>query len=129
MDRLEELSGEPGAGAAAQRVEQEEALQTLAAVGHAAQAVDDRLQHRLADGVEAAGVVVGGVLVARLELLGVVEVTVLAGPHLVCRHQPVRITGKNQCPVYEKTVLKKTPFLTNNLSLSVYVFETQEYQL
>lgn len=88
MDRLEELGGEPGAGAAAQRVEQEEALQTLAAVSHAAQTVDDRLQHRLADGVEAAGVVVGGVLVARQELLGVVEVTVLAGPHLVCRHQP-----------------------------------------
>lgn len=96
MDRLEELGGEPGAGATAQRVEQEEALKTLAAVGHAAQAVDDRLQHRLADGVEAAGVVVGGVLVARQELLGVVEVTVLAGPHLVCRHQPTSQKYRNK---------------------------------
>lgn len=101
MDRLQELGREPGAGAASQRVEEEEALQTLAAVRHAAQSVDDRIQHRLADGVEAAGVVVGGVLVARQQLLGVVEVPVLAGPHLVCPGTTVSIT--------QKGIKRKTP--------------------
>ena len=52
-------------------------------VGELADAVEHEVDDLLADGVVAAGVVVGSVLLAGDELLGVVQLAVRAGAHLV----------------------------------------------
>ena len=80
---LHQQGGEAGAGATTEGVEDEEALQTRALVSQLADAVQNQVHDFLADGVVTAGVVVGGVLFARDELLGVEELSVLAGPNLV----------------------------------------------
>ena len=82
-EALEEEGAEAGAGAAADGVEDEEALEAGAVVGELADAVEDEVDDLLADGVVAAGVVVGGVLLAGDELLRVVELAVGAGADLV----------------------------------------------
>jgi hypothetical protein len=64
-------------------VEDQEALETSAVVGQLADAVEHEVDNLLADGVVAARVVVGGVLLARDELLGVEQLAVGAGAHLV----------------------------------------------
>ncbi|KAK3931186.1 LOW QUALITY PROTEIN: 30S ribosomal protein S2, partial [Frankliniella fusca] len=73
---LHEQGGEAGAGAAAERVEEQEALQARALVGQLADAVEHQVHDLLADGVVAAGVVVGRVLLARDELLRVEQLAV-----------------------------------------------------
>merc|ERR1719504_23213 len=80
---LEEEGAQAGAGAATNRVEEEEALQAGAVVRELADAVEHQVDDLLADGVVAASVVVGGVLLARDELLGVVELAVGARADLV----------------------------------------------
>mmetsp|Transcript_44423 Transcript_44423/g.143308 ORF Transcript_44423/g.143308 Transcript_44423/m.143308 type:complete len:201 (+) Transcript_44423:1042-1644(+) len=80
---LEQEGAQAGAGAAADGVEGEEALQAGAVVGELADAVEDEVDDLLADRVVAACVVVGGVLLARDELLGVVELAVRARADLV----------------------------------------------
>merc|ERR1719281_223399 len=72
-----------GAGAAADGVEGEEALEAGAVVGELADVVEDKVDDLLADGVVAARVVVGRVLLARDELLRVVQLAVGARAHLV----------------------------------------------
>ncbi len=51
--------------------------------GNTADAVDDVVHHLLSDGVVAAGIVVGGILLAADEELGVEELAVAAGADLV----------------------------------------------
>ena len=58
-------------------------LEARAVVGELADAVKHQVDNLLADGVVAASVVVGSVLLARDELLGVVELAVGARAHLV----------------------------------------------
>ena len=82
-EALEEQGAEAGAGAAADGVEEEEALEAGAVVGELADAVEDQVDDLLADGVVATGVVVGGVLLAGDELLRVVELAVGARADLV----------------------------------------------
>ena len=82
-ETLHQERGEAGAGATAERVEDEEALETSALIGQLADAVQHEVDDLLADGVVAASVVVGGVLLAGDELLGVEELTVGARAHLV----------------------------------------------
>mmetsp|Transcript_27180 Transcript_27180/g.50333 ORF Transcript_27180/g.50333 Transcript_27180/m.50333 type:complete len:267 (+) Transcript_27180:933-1733(+) len=82
-ETVEEEGAEAGACAAAEGVEDHEALETRAVVGELADAVEDEVNDLLADGVVATGVVVGGVLLARDELLRVVQVAVRAGADLV----------------------------------------------
>jgi hypothetical protein len=65
-------------------VEDEEALQTGALVSQLADSVQDQVDDFLADGVVAASVVVGGVLLARDQLLGVEQLAVGAGADLIC---------------------------------------------
>ena len=74
-----------GAGATADGVEEEEALEAGAVVRELADAVEHEVDNLLADRVVATRVVVGGVLLARDELLGVVELAVRARADLVCR--------------------------------------------
>lgn len=64
-------------------MEDEEALETRAVVGEVADAVEDRVNEVLANGVVTTGVVVGSVLLARDEGLGVEERLVGAGADLV----------------------------------------------
>ena len=74
---------EAGSGAAAERVENEKTLQAGALVGQFADAVQHQVDNLLADGVVAASVIVGRVLLARDQLLGVEQAAVGAGAHLV----------------------------------------------
>jgi len=80
---LHEKRGEARASAATERVEDQEALEARALIGELADAVQDEVHDLLADGVVAARVVVGRVLLARDELLRVEELTVGARAHLV----------------------------------------------
>merc|ERR1719214_323682 len=82
-EALEEERAEAGAGATADGVEEQEALEAGAVVGELADAVEDEVDDLLADGVVATRVVVGGVLLAGDELLRVVELAVGAGADLV----------------------------------------------
>ena len=80
---LHEQRGEAGAGAAAERVKDEEALQARALIGQLANLVHALVDDLLADCVVAARVVVGRVLFAADELLGMKEVAVRTGAYLV----------------------------------------------
>jgi len=74
---------EARAGAATERVEDKESLETGALVSQLADAVQDQVDDFLADGVVATGVVVGGVLLASDQLLGVEQLTVCSGADLI----------------------------------------------
>ena len=74
---------EARAGSAAEGVEDEEALQTGAVVGDAANLVQDLVNELLADRVVAAGIVVRGILLAGDHVLGVEQRAVGAGADLV----------------------------------------------
>ena len=72
-----------GAGAAAEAVKDEETLEAGAEIGHLANAVESEVNDLLADGVVTAGVVVGGILLARDKLFRMEELAVGSGPDLV----------------------------------------------
>ena len=80
---LEEKRAQAGARAAAGGVEDHEALKARAVVRELAHAVEHEVDDLLADGVVATRVVVRRVLLAGDDLLGVVELAVRAGAHLV----------------------------------------------
>ena len=80
---LEEEGPEAGARATSEGVEDQEALEAGAVVCELADAVEDEVDDLLADRVVPAGVVVGGVLLAGDQLLGVVELAVGACADLV----------------------------------------------
>jgi len=82
-EAFHEEGGESGAGAAAERVENEESLQAGAHVGQLADAVEDHVHDLLADGVVAARVVVGRVLLARDQLLRVEQLPVRSSAHFI----------------------------------------------
>merc|ERR1719491_949568 len=71
------------AGATTNDVEHEEALEAGAVVRQLANAVEDQVDDLLADGVVAAGVVVGRILLAGDQLLWVVQLAVGAGADLI----------------------------------------------
>merc|ERR1712018_226074 len=80
---LHEQGGEARAGATAEGVEDEESLQTCALVSQFPDSVQDQVHDLLADGVVTTSVVVGGILLAGDQLLGVEQLTVCAGADLV----------------------------------------------
>ena len=80
---LEEEGSETGAGASTDGVEDHEALETGTLVSKLTQTVKSKIDNLLADGVVATSVVIGCVLLARDQLLWVVELTVGAGADLV----------------------------------------------
>lgn len=55
----------------------------MAVVGHASDSVDNVLHHLLADGVVAAGIVVGSIFLAADQQLGVEELPVVASADLI----------------------------------------------
>lgn len=82
-ETLHEESTKTRAGTATEGVEDEEALETNAVVGDAADLVEDALDELLADGVVATGVVVGSILLAGDHHLRVEEVAVGTGADLI----------------------------------------------
>ena len=64
-------------------MENQESLKSGALVSQLPDPVQDQIHDLLSDGVMAPGVVVGGIFLASDELLGVEELPVDAGPHLV----------------------------------------------
>jgi len=82
-ESLHQQGGEPGPGAAAEGVEDEEALESSALVSQLPDAVKDQVNDLLADGVVTSGVVVGGIFLAGDELFWVEQLAVCAGPHLI----------------------------------------------
>ena len=65
-------------------MEDEETLQTGTLIGELADPVQDQVDDLLTDGVVATGVVVGSIFLAGNKLLGVEELSVGAGPNLIC---------------------------------------------
>jgi NTP pyrophosphatase (non-canonical NTP hydrolase) len=80
---LKEKRSETGSGTSTDSVEAQEALEASAVVRKLAEAVEDEVHDLLTDGVVAARLVGGGILLARNDLLRVVELAVGAGADLV----------------------------------------------
>jgi hypothetical protein len=80
---LHQQGTETGTGSSAEGVEDEEALQTRAVVGNAADLIQDLVDELLSDGVVATGVVIGRILLAGDHVLGVEQGAVGAGADLV----------------------------------------------
>jgi len=80
---LEEKRAETRASSSTSGVEDHEALETSAIVSKLADAVEDKVDDFLADGVMTAGVVVGSIFLARDNLLRVVELSVGASADLI----------------------------------------------
>mmetsp|Transcript_3944 Transcript_3944/g.8793 ORF Transcript_3944/g.8793 Transcript_3944/m.8793 type:complete len:174 (+) Transcript_3944:1031-1552(+) len=64
-------------------MEDKESLETGAVVGQFTDPVEDKVHDFLPDGVVTAGVVVGGIFLSADDLLGVVQLAVGSGAHLV----------------------------------------------
>ena len=82
-EALHEQRGESRASATSKGVEDEESLESCALVSQLADPVQDQVDNLLANGVVAAGIVVGGVFLSSDELLRVEELPVGAGTHLI----------------------------------------------
>ena len=82
-EALHQQRRESRPGAAAEAVEDEEALEPGALVGQLADTIQDEVDDLLADGVVAAGVVVGRILLAGDELLRVEQLPVCTSTNLV----------------------------------------------
>ena len=80
---LQKEGAKAGTGTTANGVEDKEALETSAVVSKLADAVEHEVDDLLADGVVATSVVVGGILLAGDQLLGVVQLAVSASAHLI----------------------------------------------
>ena len=83
-ETLHQEGGESGAGTTAERVEEEETLETGALIGELTDAVEDEVDDFLANGVVASGVVVGSIFLAGDELFGVEQLPVGASAGLIC---------------------------------------------
>jgi len=80
---LEEERSKTGAGTTTDGVVDEEALETSALIGELSDTVEAEVNDLLTDGVVTTGEVVGGVLLAGDELLGVEQLSVGAGTDLI----------------------------------------------
>jgi len=82
-ESLQKEGAKAGASSTTSGVEDHEALEASAVVSQLADSVKDKVNHLLANGVVTTGVVVGSILLAGHELLGVVELSVGTGADLV----------------------------------------------
>jgi len=82
-ETLKKERTETGSGTSSEGMEDHESLKTGTLVSELADAVEDKVDDLLSDGVVTTGVVVGGILLSRDELLGVEEVTVRTGTDLI----------------------------------------------
>lgn len=65
-------------------MEHQESLQTGALIGQFANAIQHQINDLLADGVMAAGIVIGSILLAGDELFRVEQLTIGSGTDLIC---------------------------------------------
>jgi len=82
-ETFHQQGGEPGTSSPSKAVENQEALKTCALVSQLPNAVQDKVNDLLANGVVPSGVVVGSVLLAGDELLRVEELPVGAGANFI----------------------------------------------
>ena len=82
-ESLEEERAETGAGTTTNGVEDEEALEASALVSELSDSVEAEINDFLADGIVTTGEVVGGILLAGDELLGVEQLSVGTGTNLI----------------------------------------------
>merc|ERR1719327_1775777 len=80
---LQKKGTETRAGTTTSGVVDEETLQTSAVIRELADSVEDKVDNFLANGVVATGVVIGGIFLARDQLLRVVQLTVGASADLI----------------------------------------------
>jgi hypothetical protein len=103
---LEEERAEARSSSTTGGVEDEEALEPGTVVGELSDAVEAEVNNLLADGVVTTGIVVGGILLTRNELLRVVELSVGAGSHLVERSR-LKIEVNSARDMLASTSLRK----------------------
>jgi len=82
-ETLHQQGGESGSGTSTEGVEDKESLETGALIGQLSDPVEDKVDDFLSDGVVTTGVVVGGILFAGDQLLGVEKLTVGSGTDLI----------------------------------------------
>jgi len=82
-ESLEEERSESGSGTSTDGVEDEETLETSALIGELSDSVEAEIDDLTSDGVVTSGEVVGGILLSGDELLGVEELSVGSGSHLI----------------------------------------------
>merc|ERR1711931_74764 len=82
-ESLHKKRSESRTGTTAERVEDEESLETSALIGELSDSVENEIYDLLTDGVVTAGVVVGGILLAGDQLLRVEELSVGSSSDLV----------------------------------------------
>lgn len=82
-ETLHEESAKTGTGTTTEGVEDQETLETSAVVGHAADLVNDLVNHLLANGVVTTSVVVGRIFLASDHLLRVEQVPVGTSADLI----------------------------------------------
>ena len=82
-ESLHKEGGEAGAGATTEGVEDEEALEASALVSKLSDTVKDEIDDFLSDGVVSSSIVVGGILLAGDQLLGVEKLSVGTGSDLI----------------------------------------------
>lgn len=105
-ESLKQKSSETGTGSSTERVGEEESLQTVTVVGDSSNSVHDLVDQLLADGVVTSGVVVSGILLSGNKLLGVEQVLVLSGSHLV-NHVGLKINVDGSGDVLSGTGFRK----------------------
>ena len=103
---LEEERAESGSGATSDSVEAEESLETRAVVSELADAVEDEVYDLLSDGVVAASVVVGSILLAGDDLLGVVQLAVRSRADFIA-HGGLEVDEDSTGNVLSRTSLGK----------------------
>merc|ERR1719500_298894 len=80
---LHEKGGKARSGAASERMEEKESLESSASICQLPDSVKNKVDNLLSDGVVSSGIVVGGVLLSVDELLRVVQLTVCSASGLV----------------------------------------------
>jgi hypothetical protein len=84
-ETLQEESAKARAGTSTERMEDQETLEGAAVINNPADAIDDRVDHLLANGVVTTSVVVGSILLATDQSLGVEKLSVVSSADLIDR--------------------------------------------
>ena len=82
-ETLHQQGGESGSSSTTKGVEEKESLETSALISQLPDPVKNQVNNLLANGVVTPGVVVGGVLLASDQLLGVKQLTISSSSNLV----------------------------------------------
>ena len=101
---LEEKRSETRSSSSTGGVEDHESLKTGTVISELSDAVKDKVNNLLSDGVVTTGVVIGGILLSRDELLGVIQLSVGSGTDLI-NHTRLKIEVHGTWHVLSSTSL------------------------